>query len=79
MHFQKVFHPIMSLRYAYNTKDTIISAISRMFCQGSDLQIHATMNQQKLRLFLLPRPQWVEIIFVGASLNFRFSEKATKI
>ena len=79
MHFQKVFHPIMSLRYAYNTKDTIISAISRMFCQGSDLQIHATMNQQKLRLFLLPRPQLGEIISVGASLNFRFSVEATQI
>jgi hypothetical protein len=40
-----------------------------MFCQGSDLQIHATMNQQKLRLFLLPRPQLGEIISVGGKVQ----------
>ena len=69
MFFQKSCDSIVSLRYAYNTKDTIISAISRMFCQGSDLQIHATMNQQKLRLFLLPRPQLGEIISVGGKVQ----------
>ena len=39
-----------------------------MFCQGSDLQIHATMNQQKLRFFLLPRPQLGEMLLEGEFL-----------